>query len=159
MSNEGIERFRADMKTCPDCLERKPLTDFYKGHGHCKPCSHTYSKRRRIEQGPKVRAYAGQLRERNRDRIILQLRAWRKRSPSATISKNKWIANNREKRRVHAQVQYAIRTGKLMRPVACEDCKLSNKPDAHHEDYSKPFEITWLCRKCHAARDKRTVKL
>lgn len=31
--------------------------------------------------------------------------------------------------------------------IVCGD----EKSERHHEDYSKPLKITWLCRKCHAA--------
>jgi hypothetical protein len=30
-------------KKCPSCNETKPLTDFYKGGGKCKPCQHAYN--------------------------------------------------------------------------------------------------------------------
>ena len=41
--------------------------------------------------------------------------------------------------------QYVYR-GKLKR-LSCKEC---GKPaQMHHEDYSKPLEVTWLCRRCH----------
>lgn len=44
-------------------------------------------------------------------------------------------------------------------PPACEDCGSAAALDRHHDDYDKPEEIRWLCRKCHrkadAARWKR----
>jgi hypothetical protein len=49
--------------------------------------------------------------------------------------------------RARSLVNEAIRHGRLIR----QSCQLCNKPNAHahHEDYSKPFEIMWLCRSCH----------
>jgi hypothetical protein len=44
----------------------------------------------------------------------------------------------------------AVRAGKLTRQP-CERCG-DPKADAHHEDYSKPLDVRWLCRKHHAVR-------
>lgn len=33
-------------------------------------------------------------------------------------------------------------------PMSCERCG-DQKADRHHDDYDKPAEITWLCRRCH----------
>ena len=38
----------------------------------------------------------------------------------------------------------------------CECSKCGNpKAEKHHHDYSKPLEITWLCRKCHLDHHKQ----
>jgi ribosomal protein S27AE len=60
-------------------------------------------------------------------------RAYRKRYP--------------EKRRAHAAVYRAVRSGKLVR----QNCEQCGKPDsqAHHDDYSKPLDVRWLCGECH----------
>ena len=49
--------------------------------------------------------------------------------------------------RAHHLVERAIRRGDLKRH-ACEVCK-SEKVDAHHDDYSKPLDVRWLCRLHH----------
>jgi len=56
--------------------------------------------------------------------------------------------------RAHSRVESAIMRGKLIRPRYCESCKrdCSNNrrsPHAHHDDYSKPLEVRWLCEQCH----------
>jgi len=57
------------------------------------------------------------------------------------------------KARAHFLVGEAVKSGRLI-PSPCAVCGDGNKPHAHHEDYSKPYEITWLCPMCHAARHK-----
>lgn len=51
---------------------------------------------------------------------------------------------------------HAQRWGELV-PQPCADCG-ADKSEKHHEDYSKPFEIVWLCRKCHRKRHWQASK-
>jgi hypothetical protein len=62
---------------------------------------------------------------------------------------SEWDKNNPEKRRVHDRTMYAVETGKLIRPGFCSECKKECTPHAHHEDYSKPYDVMWLCSYCH----------
>ena len=43
----------------------------------------------------------------------------------------------------------AVNRGKLFRPEECSECKNKCVPQAHHDDYSKPLQVRWLCRGCH----------
>lgn len=54
-----------------------------------------------------------------------------------------------ERRRDRRLVYKAVRRGDLLRPDACEQCGLPCKAQAHHDDYPKPLEVSWLCRRCH----------
>ena len=49
----------------------------------------------------------------------------------------------------HAAVQTAMRTGRLVRPAACETCGKEKKVVAHHDDYAYPLEVRFLCLPCH----------
>lgn len=58
--------------------------------------------------------------------------------------------------RVGSIVSSAITNGKLVQ-ADCEECGEANRKvngvatvHAHHDDYNKPLEVRWLCRKCHA---------
>lgn len=63
-----------------------------------------------------------------------------------------------ERRRAGMAVARAVRSGKLVRPDCCEKCGANpglNRAGwpliyAHHEDYAKALEVTWLCSRCHA---------
>jgi ribosomal protein S27AE len=44
-------------------------------------------------------------------------------------------------------VSNAVRDGRL-RKMDCAFCGSSNTV-AHHHDYAKPLEVTWLCNPCH----------
>lgn len=62
-----------------------------------------------------------------------------------------------------AEVKRAISHGVLQRPGACEECGAYsgtgcggtwNIPEAHHDDYTKPLAVRWLCHWCHRSADK-----
>ncbi len=58
--------------------------------------------------------------------------------------------------KAHNLLEYALKTGIVQRKDACEECGDSGtfkdgraKVHAHHDDYSKPLEVRWLCQPCH----------
>ncbi len=85
----------------------------------------------------------------HRDRANEQNRAWYSRNPQKRRdSANEWRRRNKEKRRAHRMVEYALSKGKLFKQP-CAKCA-AVVAEAHHHDYAKPLDVTWLCRQCHA---------
>lgn len=68
-----------------------------------------------------------------------------------------WYQKNKEKRKAHVVLNRAVNKGIVMRPESCSECNKKCKPDGHHEDYSKPLEVVWICRACHSRKSPRTV--
>ena len=68
-------------------------------------------------------------------------------------AKRKWDRANREKNKAHCKVYRAVKNGTLIRATHCEECGRKCKTEGAHTDYSKPLEVRWLCRKCHASFD------
>lgn len=62
----------------------------------------------------------------------------------------RWRVVNREKYIAHKKVFIEIRSGRLR----AENCFCGKKGEAHHDDYSKPLEIIWLCRGHHLERGR-----
>jgi hypothetical protein len=63
---------------------------------------------------------------------------------------NEWQKKNRlrysDKIKARATVQTKLRSGAMVRkPCFCGEIK----SEAHHEDYSKPLDVIWLCIKHH----------
>lgn len=58
-------------------------------------------------------------------------------------------ARNPAKFRARDAVKKAIRTGRLKRPATCADCGARGRLHAHHEDYERRLDVTFLCTKCH----------
>lgn len=75
--------------------------------------------------------------------------AYRKSHPREMYTKaRKWMLANPEKKKAHGKVSYALKKG-VIKKLPCEECG-STIVDAHHDDYSKPLEVRWLCRQHHA---------
>lgn len=57
---------------------------------------------------------------------------------------------NSEKAKAWSAVGNAIMRGEIEKPIYCELCGVFHvKIHAHHEDYSKPLDVLWLCQDCH----------
>lgn len=75
------------------------------------------------------------------------------------ISKNyyhyKKLQIKRYPERVEARViaSREVRAGRLIKQP-CEFCK-DKKTVKHHDDYSKPLEVRWMCRPCHRLYHKK----
>lgn len=63
-------------------------------------------------------------------------------------------AEHPEKISCREAVRVALEKGVLTRPDNCQECPATKSIQAHHEDYSKPLQVDWLCPKCHTKRRK-----
>ena len=103
--------------------------------------------------------YAKEYRERNREKLKLYARKFRseKRSTRDKEKQKKsieeWTKKHPERRKAHKAVSYALKTGKLKKQN-CRECGVA-VVQAHHEDYSKPLEVIWLCPKHHYEYDQK----
>jgi hypothetical protein len=68
------------------------------------------------------------------------MREWRARNPLE--------GEARKRANARSYAKSYLRRGKLERKP-CEVC--GTKAQMHHEDYSKPLTVTWLCRAHHLA--------
>lgn len=70
----------------------------------------------------------------------------------STVSRQRqWQLAHPEKYAAQRLAYQATKDGTLVRPDTCSRCP-NPKPHAHHEDYSKPLEVVWLCAECHRQR-------
>lgn len=72
------------------------------------------------------------------------------------LSVSKWRKKYPERNKAHRIVFSAIRNGSLIRKP-CEVCNQIYRIEAHHNDYSKPLEIQWLCKRHHVEADKERI--
>lgn len=126
------------MKKCFKCGAEKPYSEFYKhskmadGHlGKCKFCTIEDVKERRATN-PAVQEYD---RKRGARKTAEQLREYRAKNPT--------------KYKAHSAVSNALRGGRLVKPDTCEDCGSTFALHGHHDDYTQPLKVRWLCALCH----------
>lgn len=135
-------------KSCIRCGVEKPLTDFYKhpatADGHLGKCSQCCREQARDNRRSKSEQYAAY----DRARKDLPHRVKLKEDITARMK-----VERPEVYAAHCAVSNAIRDGKLEKK-ACEMC--GGPAHAHHEDYSKPLEVVWLCHKHHMARHRKS---
>lgn len=58
------------------------------------------------------------------------------------------------KKAARKQVELQLRRGEI-KPKPCAVCK-GTPTEAHHDDYSKPTKIRWLCKECHEKHHHET---
>ena len=71
----------------------------------------------------------------------------------AKTSRN-WAKRFPQKRMAINAVNNAVRDGRLNKPDSCDRCSKQKRLHGHHDDYSKPLDVMWLCVPCHHARHK-----
>lgn len=111
----------------------------------CRECAKAASRANR-------RKRVGYYREYDRQRY-LQSGARGEASPEAKRrAKAAHAAKYPQKTRARNAVSNALRDGRLTR----EPCCVCGEPktQAHHEDYSKPLAVVWLCTEHHAAQHR-----
>jgi hypothetical protein len=131
------------MKVCGSCKEKKPLAEFNQRRASsdgrqtwCRKCSEQVCRDYRDNNRDKVREY-------DRNRAGLPAR-----KAARNAIRKKWESKNAPKIKARRILNAAIKSGKLIRQPCCV-CH-NTKSHAHHEDYSKPLDVIWLCSLHHA---------
>ena len=74
----------------------------------------------------------------------------------ANISSEKRRSKNPLIQKAYSAVKYALKTG----TITCGPCVVcgKTKAEAHHDDYSKPLKVRWLCRQHHNEHHQKTLQ-
>ena len=90
--------------------------------------------------------YGREYRFKNAEKIRQQKKAYRARPEIRERDRLRWLNNS--KHRQWDYVRERVKKGRLKRGP----CIYCGKPDghAHHEDYSKPLHIVWVCQFHHS---------
>jgi hypothetical protein len=169
------------MKKCCKCGVERPLDQFGKSRSMpdglyptCKPCrAEKYQENRKnpafiAKKAARARVYYQQNHERIREQTGRYHRegkgkeinrrcsaAWEKK-PAGKAWRQRYFAENPEKRAAYTAVQKALRNKRLLRAERCERCNKPARTHGHHtQGYSPEFQLVveWLCPKCHRLAD------
>ncbi len=170
----------SDEKICNCCGLNKKLSEFAKhcrsrdGHkSTCKSCIKEKSletaeerrarDREKYRQNPeKYREASKEYQRNNREKVREQKRKYASKNREKLLSKNRAYNKSHpelkrkrytaypEKSKARMLLAHAIRDGCIKREP-CEICG-DIKSEGHHDDYSKPLDVVWLCRKHHCER-------
>lgn len=148
-------------KMCGSCGQKKSITEFYKNsHMHdgylnqCIPCVRAARERYRTENKEKIREQHRLYYQKNRKGRIQAVADYYQRKPEVNnAAVKRYRARNPEATKARGAVTYAIKEGRL-NPKPCERCDSTINIQAHHEDYSKPLDVVWLCPTCHGERHR-----
>lgn len=159
------KRVAMKKKTCFRCKIAKSLTEFYKHRamadgrlGKCKSCTKRDALAYRLENINRIRAYdrARGLTTKHRKKVKA---AYKKRTSTKAGRKREWEKSKQY--RLAAKLARATYTilwneikGGRIKKQPCARCGSKRKIHAHHEDYAKPLDVTWLCIKCHGMRHR-----
>lgn len=169
-------------RTCNKCGATKPASDFYTMQkSECKECTKNRVRENRAANIDYFREYDRQRAnlphrveakkdyaktERGKAALNRAKRAYEVRNPekkkeyaktergksASNRAKLTYIYRNPEKKKAGVIVNNAIRDGRLFKKP-CSICGAS-KSQAHHDDYSRPLDVRWLCPACHSAHHK-----
>lgn len=120
-------------KICKECGLEKELVEFEKGdlwyRNECKDCRRKFFRKNY---------------QKTKEKYNLHRKKYLKTHPEMKSKmKRKWRNENPEKERAYNILLYAIKTSKIIRK-SCSICGDKNS-HGHHEDYSKPLDVIWLC--------------
>lgn len=136
------------MKKCFKCKQSKSISDFYSHKqmrdgllGKCKECTKSDSRNRYYSQTEKIIEYEIR-RSKQPERRLKRMEYQRKRRLKYP-----------EKNKARNLISNGLRSGKISK-LPCEVCG-ELKSQAHHLDYSKPYDVIWLCRKHHMEAENK----
>jgi hypothetical protein len=166
------------MKTCRLCGVAKPFSDFHKSKSnkdrlcnHCRDCASQLSKKYRqehadvLKENDRIR-WATDPDRRSSHRVaskkyyeknIEKIKEYSRSEQGKKIRKKaieNYVVKHPHKKQAQQIVMIEVRAGRLKKQP-CHVCG-AQKAEAHHDDYSKPLDVRWLCRKHH--REHHTMK-
>lgn len=139
------------MFICKHCQTEKPEADFYaSSKSKCKECIKSAVRLHREQNIEKIREYDKQ--RGNTPQRVKARQEYLKTEAGKQAKKRAIDAYRKRypmKYAAHVITGNAIRDGNLIEASNCSVCNSTQKIQGHHDDYTKPLDVRWLCEKCH----------
>lgn len=158
MKNKTVK----DLK-CSRCKEVKETKYFdvdnrspYGFMSACKKCISRYQKERYAKKPKEIKNESQKYYYKNRDKVISRTKSYSKTEKGKEVIKgtNKRMREKYpEKYKARELFRRAVQSG-LIKRLPCSVCG-DLKSQGHHEDYSKPYDVIWLCIKHHFERHRK----
>jgi len=134
-------------KQCTKCREVKPLAEYYKDRrrprglqSKCRSCANSQ---------------VSLWRQKNKSKVLEQeRRRFRDNPQKRKLKKQRYRDKWPEKTGAQQVLRSRVYRGTIQKPSACSACGASHPKhliQGHHEDYSKPLDVIWMCASCHNA--------
>lgn len=145
------------VKLCKQCSALKALEEFYphrsthdRRRGECIACTKLAANKYKHGKADKCRELNRLYHQ--RPHVKAQQKEYAQSARGKAVKNRaalKWMSRNPEKLGAQMMVRGALLCGFMVRQP-CEVCGSTTRVQGHHDDYSKPLEVRWLCHPHHA---------
>ncbi len=147
--SEGIIQRR-----CPGCKGWKTIEhfcpSFWNNGGPCRPCAAKKKSEWRRNNNEKYRERNG----------IYQKNYYKINKEVIKEKKIEYFKTRQDVVKATALLNQAVSRGVVQRPSFCSVCGISGvRIMGHHDDYSKPLKVRWVCQSCHQYIHNRQYEL
>jgi len=146
----------SEIRTCRKCGVIGTIPIFYKTRKVvvCRNCDNLRKREARKADPSKGREANKRWRYANPKKFLAQRQRYRKKYAAKKAEQTKeYRKKYPEREYAYNVVEYALEKGRMQRPKECSMCQREAKLCAHHDDYSKPLDIKWVCGRCHKTLD------
>jgi hypothetical protein len=134
-----MKRIYSKVHKCKTCGEERPEKFPPGAKSTCEACK---QKQYRNNRGDHLHSYYQEWYKKH----------GRNRADSYAEKILEWQEEHPDRVNAAQKLRYALRVRKVKKADSCQDCKRTTRLSAHHEDYSNPLEVVWLCSSCHKLR-------
>jgi ribosomal protein S27AE len=152
-------------KPCRECGVTKPLDQYYKhkamADGYlnkCIECVKSRVKKHREENIDRIREYDAK--RANWPRRIAARKEYAKTEAGKLALKKareSYMQKFPIKRAAHIIFRNAVRDKRVEKQDICSECGSNTNVEGHHDDYTKPLDVRWLCKMCHTEWHKHNT--
>ena len=152
-------------KRCTNCFEEKDLEEFHKRksglygrHAECKICLCLRMKKQK-KTWDELKRQNRRDNESSRRKAIRFIIDYARKVGQESLNKDRFSeykkhCSNFIKRKARLFLNTAVQKGWVVKPLFCSKCNSKGIIHGHHEDYSDPLTVIWLCPSCHGKLKK-----